>query len=129
MMSRATRAGRARTAPLRAVTAVIALYAFILHAVLGGLAPLPSVLDHGVLCLGQIDGASADPGDPAAAHHGPAACCTVPSALGALLPEGVTQPVSWPRGVVNVVDWRTQSPVSARGPPGTIAHPRGPPTV
>jgi hypothetical protein len=131
MIVPATRAGRNRAAPLRAVTAVIALYALVLQAVLGGLMPLPSAVDHGVLCLGQAgDEDTGQVQNPAAEHHAHLPCCTVPGAvLGPILPEPSAQAVAWPPRVVTRLAWRFDAPVRARGPPGTFPHPRGPPVA
>ena len=71
----AHQAGHGGWAPLRAVTAVIALYAFVLNAILGGLVPLPASISHGVLCLGQADDAGPAMPDSSHAHH--QSCCTV----------------------------------------------------
>ncbi|MDB5646968.1 MAG: hypothetical protein JWQ05_2637 [Methylobacterium sp.] len=130
MILTATRAGRRRTAPLRAVTAVIALYAFVLHAVLGGLVPLPASVSHGILCLGQMDDAGSVPGapDPSHAHHQP--CCTVAGPmLDATSPATAPLAIVWPPRHVSRIAWQANSSVSARGPPGSIPHPRAPPAV
>ncbi len=128
-----SRAEGRRVQPLRAVTAVIALYAFVLHAVLGGLVPSTQPVGHGVLCLGQYDGdgaAASGAGTPDSGHHAHPPCCTVPgSVLLGLLPEPATRIVAWPSREAVRLAWRPEALVSARGPPGTIAHPRGPPVV
>ncbi|MGU3359571.1 hypothetical protein ACLBWX_04475 [Methylobacterium sp. M6A4_1b] len=124
----ANQAGHQGWAPLRAITAVIALYAFVLHATLSGLVPLPVSSAHGILCLGQSDDAGPGAPDPAHAHHQP--CCTVAGPmLQAALPEVVARTIIWPVRTASRVAWRRESLVSARGPPGAIPHPRGPPVV
>jgi hypothetical protein len=124
----ANHAGHGGWAPLRAITAVIALYAFVLHAVLSGLVPLPVASAHGILCLGQTDDAGPGAPDSTHAHHQP--CCTVAGPmLQAALPEVAPRAVVWPDRAASRVAWHRESSVSARGPPGTIPHPRGPPAV
>lgn len=120
--------GHGNWGPLRAITAVIALYAFVLHAVLSGLVPLPSAASHGLLCLGQTD--DLDSGTPNGAHTHHLPCCTVAgSMLHAALPEIMPRSIIWPTPVVCRHAWQRGSSASARGPPGSIPHPRGPPFV
>lgn len=120
---------RTRTGGWRAVTAVVALYAFVLQAFLGGLAPLPA--HAGVLCLGQSDAGApggGGPDDAGAVHHH--ACCTAASvAGGGEQPLPCVTAILWPPRVAARVAWRGETAVAARGPPGSIAHPRGPPSV
>jgi len=124
----AKQAGHGGWAPLRAITAVVALYAFVLHAVLSGLVPLPVSAAHGILCLGPIDESGPGAPDSTHAHHQP--CCTVAgSMLHAALPEVSARTIVWPARATHRVAWQREASVSARGPPGTIPHPRGPPTV
>lgn len=124
----ANQAGHGGWAPLRAITAVIALYAFVLHAVLSGLVPLPVSASHGILCLGSTDDAGPAVPDSAHAHHQP--CCTVAGPmLHAALPDVSARTIVWPARATSRVTWSREASVSARGPPGTIPHPRGPPTV
>lgn len=124
----AKQAGHGRWAPLRAITAVVALYAFVLHAVLSGLVPLPDSSAHGILCLGQIEEAGPAAPDSTHAHHQP--CCTVAGPmLHAAMPEVSARTIVWPAPATSRVTWRREASVSARGPPGTIPHPRGPPAV
>ncbi|NEU12078.1 hypothetical protein G3T14_08030 [Methylobacterium sp. BTF04] len=117
-----------RTGTLRAVTAVVALYALVLHAFLGGLMPLPSPLHGGALCLGQTDGGGADPDTGGVVHHQP--CCTVPGLFAkAEDPVLAAAAIVWPPRGATRIAWRSEVRVAARGPPGSIAHPRGPPTL
>lgn len=125
--------GRSLTtlATLRAVTAVIALYALVLHAFVGGLmplpAPLPAPLHAGVLCLGQT-GDGATPGTPGHVHHQP--CCTAAGLVTAARdPVLATADIVWPRRSAARIAWHESATHAARAPPGSIAHPRGPPTV
>ena len=121
--------------PVRAITAVVALYAFVLHAVLGGLVSLPSTPGHGILCLGLSEGdagASVASGSqsPDTGHHAHPPCCTVPgSVVAGLPPEFAAGAVAWPARAAVHLAWRPEAVVAARAPPGTIAHPRGPPVV
>ncbi|MCJ2047565.1 hypothetical protein MKK58_23920 [Methylobacterium sp. J-078] len=114
---------------MRAVTAVIALYAFVLNAILGGLVPLPASISHGVLCLGQADDASPAVPDPSHAHH--QSCCTVAGPmLQVALPEIDAHAVVWPpRAVLSRIAWQRKAAHFVRGPPGAIPRPRGPPVV
>jgi hypothetical protein len=124
----ANQAGPRGWAPLRAITAVIALYAFVLHAVLSGLVPLPVSASHGILCLGLNDDAGPGVPDSTHAHHQP--CCTVAGPmLHAALPDVSARTIVWPARAMRRVTWSRAASVSARGPPGAIPHPRGPPTV
>ncbi|MBY0256166.1 MAG: hypothetical protein K2X24_00940 [Methylobacterium sp.] len=125
----AHQAGHGGWAPLRAVTAVIALYAFVLNAILGGLVPLPASISHGVLCLGQADDAGPAMPDSSHAHH--QSCCTVAGPmLQAALPEIDAYAVVWPpRAGQSRIAWQRKAAHFVRGPPGAIPRPRGPPVV
>lgn len=117
-----------RRSGLRAITAVIALYAFVLQAFLGGLLPAPAMGAFGVICAQALGGASDDPAEPHPVQHQP--CCIAAHAA-----PDVAQPaiaatiVAWPVRTALHVAWPTEIRVAARAPPGSIAHPRGPPTV
>jgi hypothetical protein len=115
---------------LRGVTAVIALYAFVLQAFLGGLLPAPAMGAFGVICAeatGTIPGED-QPGKPHPVQH--AACCAaahVAPDVAAPAVAGTT--IAWPVRAALHVGRPTEIRVAARAPPGSIAHPRGPPTV
>jgi hypothetical protein len=111
----------------RAIIAVIALYALVLQAVLGGLVPLPSVPVGGVICA-EHDGSTV-PGDhgPACQHH---ACCTTAQAAQLLHPILLAfAAVAWAPARVASAPWRDAGAVQARAPPDQSVSPRGPPTV
>ena len=111
----------------RAIIAVIALYALVLQAFLGGLAPLPAAPLGGVICA-EHDSSSV-PGD-----HGPAcnqhACCTAAQAAQLLHPLlSAFATIAWapPRAVP--APWRDAGTAQARAPPDQSVSPRGPPAV
>lgn len=113
---------------VRTVTAVIALYAFVLHGFVAGLLPLPSPLHGNAPCLGQIDADGHAPDGATSAHH--PACCTAPGIVAtAEDPLLAVAAIVWPPRPAVRLAWRTEMQKTARGPPGSIAHPRGPPTV
>ncbi|KAB1075085.1 hypothetical protein [Methylobacterium planeticum] len=123
-----TRHTRARS--LRAVTAVIALYAFVLQAFLGGLMPLGAPAPGGVLCLtmdthGPVDDGPAGP----VPHHSGDCCLAAHLAAGAEPPRPPATLLAWSRRAAIRIAWEPVAAASARGPPGSIAHPRGPPVV
>lgn len=125
----AMRHGSPRVVILRATIAVVALYALVLHAFVGGLMPPPSPL-HGVLCLGQADGgdAAGAPDGAVHVHHQP--CCTAPALVAQVEdPILAVADIVWPRRSAARIAWRDETQAVARGPPRSIAHPRGPPTV
>ncbi|MEE7491224.1 hypothetical protein ACU4GR_18770 [Methylobacterium oryzae CBMB20] len=109
----------------RAVIAVLALYALLLKAFLGGLMPLPTAIDG--LCA-QHSEASAIPGAPVPHGHGD--CCAAAQIAGPALPPRPSAIGVRRAAVVNPhpAGLLTGS-VGARAPPGTIASPRGPPTA
>jgi len=110
---------------LRAAIAVLALYALLLQAFLGGLMPLPKTIDG--LCAQHSDG-SAVPGAPLPHGHGD--CCTAAQATGpALPPRPAAIGVRWAVATNRHSAWPFTDSVGARAPPGTIASPRGPPTA
>ncbi|WP_336488495.1 hypothetical protein [Methylobacterium nigriterrae] len=115
---------------MRAITAVVALYAFVLQAFLGGLMPIQGGGPDGVLCLHAAETGLADPGPgtPLPAHHGD--CCTAaPLAGSAEPPRPVGVGLAWSLRNVTRVSWHASDAVAARAPPNTIAHPRGPPVT
>jgi hypothetical protein len=112
-------------ATLRAAIAVLSLYAFLLQAFLGGLMPMPSVAQG--LCL-QHAAADTAPGKAVPDGHGD--CCTAALAAGTALPPRATPaPVIWNAGPALRPAWTMTAAVGARGPPGSIASPRGPPAT
>jgi hypothetical protein len=119
-----------RASRLRAITAVIALYAFALQAFLGGLMPMTPAGPDGSLCLTLDGGGPADdgPAAPASHHHGD--CCTAAQfAAGAEPPRPLARALAWSLRAATRITWAPAAAPSARGPPGTIAHPRGPPVA
>ncbi|MCJ2038047.1 hypothetical protein MKK55_03620 [Methylobacterium sp. J-059] len=119
--------GSHRTRPLRAITAVIALYAFVLQGFLGGLMPTPMAGDVHALCL---SGAAAA-GDPSPdTPHVHADCCTAAHHVAdALAPRDTAATIIWPQGrVATTAFWRAAAN-APRAPPRAIAHPRGPPVA
>jgi hypothetical protein len=118
---------------LRGLTAVAALYALVLQALLGGIAALPVAVNPTSLCLASAGetaaaGAAKD-GLPAPdAHH--AACCTAahhPSA--AALPPPLSAAIAWPEREAGRADWSVAQRRTARPPPFTLAHARAPPAA
>lgn len=134
--TRRHRTGRAPRS-LRALTAVAALYALVLQALLGGIAALP-VAGAPALCAGITDGITdgvgAASGDtakdrfPPPAHH--AGCCTTANHVpAAALPSPAALARAWPECGVARADWRGQACRTARPPPFTLAHARAPPAA
>lgn len=124
------RACGTRRGGLRAITAVIALYALVLQAFLGGLAPVSAAGPAGVLCLHEAgsEPADDDPSLPAHDHH--AACCTAAGhAPTAEPPLIVATAIAWPPRLATRVAWFEDGTVRARAPPGSVASARGPPVV
>lgn len=128
MRTAGTRHGESVRA-LRALTAVVALYAFVMQAFLGGIvasaAAAPSALPFDVHCLDK-----ADPTTPQAPAHHHAGCCTAAHpAAGTPSPLPAMTSIVWPaRRVVRVV-WRMEGVASARAPPFTLASARAPPVA
>jgi hypothetical protein len=122
--SRRPRDGRP-TPPLRAVIAVLALYAFVLQAFLGGLMPIPAAADG--LCA-QHTVTDAAPGKPLPHHHGD--CCTAAQAAGSALPaRTVHTPVAWTTEQGDSPAYRSIDRHCPRAPPDRSASPRGPPSA
>lgn len=110
---------------LRAAVALLALYALLLQAFLGGLMPVPAATDG--LCAQHAD-ASAPSGAPVPHDHGD--CCTAAQATGpALPPRAPSVGFRWVATADLRPAWPLNRSVGARAPPGTIASPRGPPTA
>ena len=122
----------------RAVTAVLALYALALQALLGGMAPLSTPLPSAfpfdgradVHCLQQ----AGDPSDPSPArphrsdHHQPGCCTAATLAAGLAPPLPAATPVLWPSRLPTRLVWRMQGAPSARAPPNSLAGARAPPS-
>jgi hypothetical protein len=109
----------------RAVIAVLALYALLLQAFLGGLMPVPASADG--LCAQHSDSA---PPLGKAVPHGHGACCTAAQAAGpALPPRTATIPVAWEEGFRAKPAWTAIELRRARAPPGVTSAPRGPPSA
>ncbi|WP_430913832.1 hypothetical protein [Methylobacterium sp. sgz302541] len=124
--------GAAGSGRLRAITAVIALYALVLQAVLGGMMPAHAAGLDGALCLGLSDGGPAPDGGKGlpAAPHKHADCCTAAHApAGAEPPRPLAFGLSWEARPVLRVRWDASEQARPRAPPGLSARPRGPPAV
>jgi hypothetical protein len=114
----------------RVITAVIALYALVLQVFLATLMPLPAAGHADPICSGLMDGGSSaqGPEEPSHGHH--KLCCTSVAAIaGADQPGLASSTVVWPVASVTRLTWRDEARQGARGPPGSIRHPRGPPAV
>ncbi|SFK38101.1 hypothetical protein [Methylorubrum salsuginis] len=111
----------------RAIIGVIALYALVLQAFLGALAPISPAMAGDVLCAEHGVGAGT-PDDPApACHH---ACCIQAQApqLG-LPPTPIAVAVAeWPQAAA-VTPWPPTEHARARAPPDPAVGPRGPPAA
>ncbi|WP_132251282.1 hypothetical protein [Methylobacterium segetis] len=114
------------TARGRAIIGVIALYALLLQAFLGGLAPLPPAALTDAICA--HDGSGSPEGGAALCH--PHACCTLAQAA-ELLPPGASAfaAVLWSPGIAAPAPWRAADLIRARAPPDPSVSPRGPPTL
>jgi hypothetical protein len=112
-------------APLRAAIAVLALYAFVLQAFLGGLMPIPAAADG--LCA-QHAASDSLPAKPLAHGHGD--CCAAAQATGAALPHrAAPAALGWPPEVREApADWIVGR-LGPRAPPDRSASPRGPPSA
>ncbi|WP_142585801.1 hypothetical protein [uncultured Methylobacterium sp.] len=113
----------------RAVIAVLALYALVLQAFLGGLMPLAG---PGDIHCAPAEAAGQAPG--AASHdkasHDHAACCVAAQAAATALPgrePAVTS--ARPRPAAAPVAWAATADFNPRAPPGALPHPRGPPVA
>ncbi len=125
-------AGDQKAGGLRAITAVIALYAFVLQVFLGTLMPLPAHGHADPLCSGLVDGVAvdADRGPAGSGHGAHKLCCTSVAAVsGAVQPGLSSSETVWPAQAVTRLTWRDEARPGARGPPGSISQPRGPPVT
>jgi hypothetical protein len=120
---------------VRRLTAVLALYAFVMQAFLGGLAPLPmasaAALPFDIHCLDKFEEAGrTDPAAPHAPAHQHGCCCTAAQPIaGSPPPQPAMALVAWPpRRAVQLV-WKMAAALPARAPPRTLASARAPPLV
>ncbi|MBE7246732.1 MAG: hypothetical protein INR63_17460 [Actinomycetospora chiangmaiensis] len=114
-----------RAAPLRAVIAVLSLYAFVLQAFFGGLMPMSAAADG--LCA-QHTASDSAPGKTLPQGHGD--CCTAVQLGGTALPPrpGFTA-ITWDARASDRPLYATVDGPSPRGPPDRSASPRGPPSA
>nr|WP_276592526.1 MULTISPECIES: hypothetical protein [unclassified Methylobacterium] len=112
-------------APLRAAIAVLALYAFVLQAFLGGMMPLPAAADG--LCAQH---AASDTIPDKLPAHGHSDCCTAAQIPVSALPSRVAPTiVAWTSEARGGAAYRTVSQIGARAPPDHSVSPRGPPSA
>ena len=119
---------------LRGLTAVAALYALVLQALLGGIATLPVAGAPAILCLQAADGAAsaqaaAKDGLPAPDSHHTGCCTAAHHPFAAALPPLVSTAAAWPERDAGRTDWFRAPHRTARPPPFTLAHARAPPAV
>lgn len=122
---------------LRGLTAVAALYALVLQALLGGIAALPVAGAPAFLCQpiaqqaadGAVSAAAAKDGLPAPdSHH--AGCCTAAHhAPAATLTPPLSAEAAWPERDAARARWSGVQRRAARPPPFTLAHARAPPAA
>ncbi|GAB6970584.1 hypothetical protein JCM16408A_13320 [Methylobacterium phyllosphaerae] len=116
-----------RTVQGRAIIAMIALYALVLQAFLGGLVALPAAPLGSVICAEHDGSSSSGDQGPACHQH---ACCTAVQAVQLIHPMlTVFATVAWAPPQVAPVAWRDAGMVQARAPPQQSVSPRGPPAV
>jgi hypothetical protein len=123
------RAQRPSWAVVRVAIAVVALYAVVLQAILGGtLSVGPSELTH-QLCLKGTDVRDDGPVTPPSPHTH-LSCCTaahVPPVLDA--PSLSATIIAWPVRRASGVIWRPEVVSIPRAPPRLHATARAPPVV
>ena len=121
---------------LRGLTAVAALYALVLQALLGGIAALPVTGAPAFLCQpiaqqiadGAVSAGAAKDGLPAPdSHH--AGCCTAAHHPPAALPPPLSAAITWPDREAARAGWSGARSRTARPPPFTLAHARAPPAA
>ena len=129
-----TRRDRDKGAPrlARALTSVIALYALVLQALLGGIAALPVADAPASLCaqIGvQAGGETASPDRHPAPDPHYAGCCTAAShaPVAAPPPPSASGP-AWPEAAAHAT-WLAPQRRIARPPAFTLAHARAPPAA
>lgn len=117
-----------RTVHGRAIISVVALYALLLQAFLGGLVARPLAPVGNEVCAEHIGVSLPREHAPACLHN---ACCTVAHANELFHPLlEVFATVAWASSVrVSVIPWRDAGSVQARAPPDQSVSPRGPPTT
>jgi hypothetical protein len=128
-MDRASARSRRRdggaVAPLRAAIAVLALYAVVLQAFLGGLMPIPAAADG--LCAQHAASDSIPDRLPA---HGHGDCCTAARAtVTALTPRVAPVTLAWTAEARGGPAYRDVGQLGARAPPDRCGSPRGPPSA
>lgn len=110
---------------LRGLTAVVALYALVLQALLGSIAALPVVGAPGLLCAAPGE-AAPDGQSPAIPVH--AACCHAAGhALSAAPPPALARSPARNEPEATAPGWRGRPRLAARAPPFLIASARAPP--
>ena len=110
---------------LRGAIAVLALYAFVLQAFLGGLMPMPAAADG--LCAQH---AASDPAPGKSLPQGHGDCCTAAQVVGAALPPRIAATdVAWIAGSGAPAPYGRVGRLCARAPPDRVASPRGPPSA
>ena len=123
--ARSRRDRGASAAPLRAAIAVLALYAFVLQAFLGGLMPIPA--DANGLCAQHAATNSAPDGLP---QHDHSDCCKAAQATGTALPPRIAPiGIAWTPENRGGAAYRVVGQIGARAPPDRSASPRGPPSA
>ncbi|KQT57635.1 hypothetical protein ASG52_23715 [Methylobacterium sp. Leaf456] len=110
---------------LRGFTAVVALYALVLQALLGGIAALPVAGAPGFLCVAPAEAAPEDKPAPTQLH---AACCTAAGhAPSAAPPPVLARAPAWSAPDAAAPGWPGRPRLAARAPPFLIASARAPP--
>lgn len=114
----------------RAITAVVALYAFVLQVFLGTLMPLGAQGHPGPICAGLVEGGGSDQAPAEPGHGVHTLCCTSVTVLaGTDAPILASSAIVWPVTALLRPAWPDEARPHARGPPRSIPHPRGPPVV
>lgn len=114
----------------RVITAVIALYVFVMQVFLATLLPLPAAGHADPICSGLVEGELAAQQPDGSSHVGHKLCCT--SAVATILadqPTLASSAIVWPVPSVIHLIWRDVASPGVRGPSGSIPHPRGPPAA
>lgn len=122
---------------MRALTAVAALYALVLQALLGSIAALPVGVAPGLLCARGADGIrvareDTDAGGtlpPPGPHHAAGCCTAAGHAPAAGLPPSAAGSLAWPEPAAESPGRIGPPPREARPPPFTLAHARAPPAA
>ncbi|MCP1547335.1 MULTISPECIES: hypothetical protein [Methylorubrum] len=118
---------------LRGLTAVAALYALVLQALLGGIAALPVAGAPAVLCQpiadGTVSAEAAKDGLPAPDSRYAGCCTAAHHAPAATLPPPVSAEAARPERDAARAGWSGVQRRAARPPPFTLAHARAPPAA